>query len=158
MIVGITVVLAAACFGSFITWLLLRRRPGFSKPRDYSSINHHAKVHTFRLCTMLLAWILLVATFIFYPKYIAQSLRAFSHGVEIRHIGIRYANFVTGAGDGLDVELMQGFAKRIGVSYKLVYSDFYSVSLWLSSLPISTRSPLQDGQQAAAGISVSTMR
>lgn len=22
---------------------------------------------------------------------------------------------------------MQGFAKRIGVSYKLVYSDFYSV-------------------------------
>jgi ABC-type amino acid transport substrate-binding protein len=46
---------------------------------------------------------------------------------ELRHIGIRYANFVTGAGDGLDVELMQGFAKRIGVSYKLVYSDFYSV-------------------------------
>jgi Bacterial extracellular solute-binding proteins, family 3 len=46
---------------------------------------------------------------------------------EIRHIGIRYANFVTGAGDGLDVELMQGFANRIGVSYKLVYSDFYSV-------------------------------
>jgi len=46
---------------------------------------------------------------------------------EIRHIGIRYANFVTGAGDGLDVELMEGFAKRIGVSYKLVYSDFYSV-------------------------------
>jgi ABC-type amino acid transport substrate-binding protein len=46
---------------------------------------------------------------------------------EIRHIGIRYANFVTGAGDGLDVELMQGFAKRIGVSYMLVYSDFYSV-------------------------------
>lgn len=34
---------------------------------------------------------------------------------------------MTGAGDGLDVELMQGFAKRIGVSYKLVYSDFYSV-------------------------------
>src|SRR6202140_5959802 len=46
---------------------------------------------------------------------------------ENRHIGIRYANFVTGAGDGLDVELMLGFAKRIGVSYKLVYSDFYSV-------------------------------
>jgi ABC-type amino acid transport substrate-binding protein len=46
---------------------------------------------------------------------------------EIRHLGIRYANFVTGAGDGLDVELMQGFAKRIGVRYKLVYSDFYSV-------------------------------
>jgi ABC-type amino acid transport substrate-binding protein len=46
---------------------------------------------------------------------------------ELRHLGIRYANFVTGAGDGLDVELMQGFAKEIGVEYKLVYSDFYHV-------------------------------
>ena len=30
-------------------------------------------------------------------------------------------------GDGLDVEIMQGFAKRLGVRYKLVYSDFYNV-------------------------------
>ncbi len=57
----------------------------------------------------------------------AADLAEIKHRGEIRHIGIRYANFVTGAGDGLDVELMQGFAKRIGVSYKLVYSDFYSV-------------------------------
>ncbi|MEY2631858.1 MAG: hypothetical protein RIR00_512 [Pseudomonadota bacterium] len=46
---------------------------------------------------------------------------------ELRHLGIRYANFVTGAGDGFEVELMQGFAKSIGVRYQLVYSDFYSV-------------------------------
>lgn len=46
---------------------------------------------------------------------------------ELRHIGIRYANFVTGDGDGLDVELVQGFAKHIGVRYRLVYSDFYNV-------------------------------
>ena len=46
---------------------------------------------------------------------------------ELRHLGIKYANFVTGAGDGFDVELAQGFAKEIGVQYKLVYSDFYSV-------------------------------
>ena len=46
---------------------------------------------------------------------------------ELRHIGIPYANFVTGAGDGFDVELMQGFAQKIGVKYKLVYSDFYNV-------------------------------
>jgi hypothetical protein len=57
----------------------------------------------------------------------AADLAEIKERGEIRHIGIRYANFVTGAGDGLDVELMQGFAKRIGVSYKLVYSDFYSV-------------------------------
>ena len=46
---------------------------------------------------------------------------------ELRHIGIRYANFVTGAGDGFDVELVQGFAKHLGVKYTLVYSDFYNV-------------------------------
>jgi hypothetical protein len=45
----------------------------------------------------------------------------------LRHLGIRYANFVTGTGDGFDVELVQGFAKYIGVKYQLVYSDFYNV-------------------------------
>ena len=46
---------------------------------------------------------------------------------ELRHLGIKYANFVTGAGDGFDVELTKGFAKSLGVKYQLVYSDFYSV-------------------------------
>ena len=46
---------------------------------------------------------------------------------ELRHLGIRYANFVTGAGDGFDVELTRGFAEHIGVKYRLVYSDFYNV-------------------------------
>ncbi len=46
---------------------------------------------------------------------------------ELRHLGINYANFVTGTGDGFDVELVQGFAKHIGVKYKLVPTDFVSV-------------------------------
>lgn len=46
---------------------------------------------------------------------------------ELRHLGIRYANFVTGAGDGLEVELVQGFAKRLGVKYTFVLTDFYAV-------------------------------
>ncbi|MTW21607.1 transporter substrate-binding domain-containing protein [Allochromatium palmeri] len=46
---------------------------------------------------------------------------------ELRHLGIRYANFVTGTGDGFDAELTQGFADYLGVDYTLVYSDFYSV-------------------------------
>lgn len=65
--------------------------------------------------------------FLFATSGSAADLAEIKQRGEIRHLGIRYANFVTGAGDGLDVELMQGFAKRIGVSYKLVYSDFYSV-------------------------------
>jgi ABC-type amino acid transport substrate-binding protein len=46
---------------------------------------------------------------------------------ELRHLGIVYANFVTGAGDGLDVELVRGFAQHIGVKYTLVPTDFYNV-------------------------------
>jgi ABC-type amino acid transport substrate-binding protein len=45
----------------------------------------------------------------------------------LRHIGIQYANFVTKEGEGLDVELVRGFARHIGVRYELVLSDFYHV-------------------------------
>ncbi|MFA6314049.1 MAG: transporter substrate-binding domain-containing protein [Sterolibacterium sp.] len=57
----------------------------------------------------------------------AADLKDIQARGEIRHLGIRYANFVTGEGDGFDVELVQGFARHIGVKYRLVYSDFYSV-------------------------------
>ena len=57
----------------------------------------------------------------------ATDLKEIQARGELRHLGIRYANFVTGAGDGFDVELTQGFAKHIGVKYTLVYSDFYNV-------------------------------
>lgn len=43
---------------------------------------------------------------------------------ELRHIGIPYANFVTGSGDGLDVEIMRGFAAELGVRYVFVPSDW----------------------------------
>ncbi len=45
----------------------------------------------------------------------------------IRHLGIPYANFVTGSGDGLDVELMQGFASHLGAGYQFVATDWQHV-------------------------------
>ncbi|MEI6545610.1 MAG: transporter substrate-binding domain-containing protein [Burkholderiales bacterium] len=57
----------------------------------------------------------------------AADLKEIQARGELRHLGIRYANFVTGAGDGFDVELTQGFAQHIGVKYTLVYTDFYNV-------------------------------
>jgi ABC-type amino acid transport substrate-binding protein len=39
---------------------------------------------------------------------------------ELRHLGVPYANFVTGSGDGLDVDLVKLFAKHLGVRYKWV--------------------------------------
>jgi ABC-type amino acid transport substrate-binding protein len=42
----------------------------------------------------------------------------------IRHLGIPYANFVTGDGDGMDVELMQMFARSQGVRYEYVKTNW----------------------------------
>ena len=53
-----------------------------------------------------------------------QDIRA--RGV-LRHLGIPYANFVTGSGDGFDVELMQGFARELGVRYEFVQSNWNDV-------------------------------
>jgi ABC-type amino acid transport substrate-binding protein len=42
----------------------------------------------------------------------------------LRHLGIPYANFVTGAGDGMDVDLMRAFAEHLGVRYEFVQTDW----------------------------------
>ncbi|MFZ4438304.1 MAG: transporter substrate-binding domain-containing protein [Syntrophales bacterium] len=45
----------------------------------------------------------------------------------LRHLGIPYANFVSGSGDGMDVVLMQQFAADIGVKYEYVMTDWGTV-------------------------------
>jgi ABC-type amino acid transport substrate-binding protein len=70
----------------------------------------------------LVATVVLVST-----NAMASDLADIKSRGELRHLGIKYANFVTGAGDGFDVELMQGFARHIDVKYQLVYSNFYNV-------------------------------
>lgn len=66
---------------------------------------------------------------------------------ELRHLGVRYANFVTGAGDGFDVELVQGFARHLGVRYTLVYSDFYTVIRDLLGRDVAVK----DGKASLSG-------
>lgn len=70
--------------------------------------------------TGLLSCLLLVATGSAHGKDLDDILEA---GV-LRHLGIPYANFVTGSGDGLDVELVQGFAEHLGVRYEFVQTDW----------------------------------
>lgn len=45
---------------------------------------------------------------------------------KLRHLGIPYANFVTGGGDGMDVELVSLFASHLGVRYEFVKTDWGS--------------------------------
>ncbi len=42
----------------------------------------------------------------------------------LKHLGIPYANFVSGAGDGMDVEMMKMFADYLGVKYEFVKTDW----------------------------------
>jgi len=43
------------------------------------------------------------------------------------HLGIPYANFVTGSGDGLDVEVVKLFAEHLGVRYEYVNTSWTTV-------------------------------
>jgi ABC-type amino acid transport substrate-binding protein len=45
----------------------------------------------------------------------------------LRHLAIPYANFYTGRGDGLDVEMIKGFAKELGVGYELIETSWKNV-------------------------------
>ena len=54
----------------------------------------------------------------------AEDLPAIKQKGVLRHLGVPYANFVSGAGDGLDVELMQMFARHIGVRYEYIKTDW----------------------------------
>jgi ABC-type amino acid transport substrate-binding protein len=45
----------------------------------------------------------------------------------LRHLGVPYANFVTGSGDGLDVEVVGLFAKHLGVRYEYVKTSWDTV-------------------------------
>jgi ABC-type amino acid transport substrate-binding protein len=78
----------------------------------------------------LLNWLgaaLLVASTFTAGRAMADDLDNVLARGELRHLGINYANFVTGAGDGFDVELAKGFAKHLGVKYTFVQTDFYNV-------------------------------
>lgn len=46
---------------------------------------------------------------------------------ELRHIGVRYAKFVTGSGDGFSSDLIRLFAEDLGVRYVLVDSTWETV-------------------------------
>ena len=70
---------------------------------------------------LLLLWLVLAA-----PLPARDLAQVREDGV-LRHLGIPYANFVTGSGDGLDVELIKGFAHHLGVRYEFVPTSWETV-------------------------------
>jgi len=52
------------------------------RKRDYSGLKHHAKVHSFRIVTAILAWVLIGVAFSYRPDWIKWALRAATPGIE----------------------------------------------------------------------------
>jgi len=68
---------------------------------------------------------------------------------ELRHLGIRYANFVAGPDHGLDVEVVRLFAAELGVAYVLVETD------WERIIPeLLGREVIREGAGARTGAPV----
>lgn len=69
-----------------------------------------------------------IAVFISLPGFAtAADLAEIKAKGVVRHLGIPYANFVTGSGDGMEVELTQKFAEHLGVKYEFVKSEWSTV-------------------------------
>jgi ABC-type amino acid transport substrate-binding protein len=65
----------------------------------------------------------------------------------LRHLGVPYANFITGQGDGLDLELMQRFAASLNLKYRYVETS------WGDVIPdlIGKRFRISDGRMEKTG-------
>jgi len=56
-----------------------------------------------------------------------NDLEAIRERGVLRHLGVPYANFVTGTGNGLSVEVMHLFSKHLGVKYQYVQTSWADV-------------------------------
>jgi ABC-type amino acid transport substrate-binding protein len=74
----------------------------------------------------LTVWIVcaLMILFLASDTTVAGDLAEIKQRGVLRHLGVPYANFVTGSGDGLDVELIRLFAEHLGVKYRYVKTDW----------------------------------
>ncbi len=49
---------------------------------DFSGFRRHAKVHSFRIITAVLAWVFIGVAFYYRPDWIKWGLRTATHGIE----------------------------------------------------------------------------
>ncbi len=79
------------------------------------------------LSGMRVFYLVLLAALIMGGTAGARSVDEVKKAGVLRHLGIPYANFVSGAGDGMDVELIQRFATHLGVKYEYVKTDWAAI-------------------------------
>ncbi|MBF0205345.1 MAG: transporter substrate-binding domain-containing protein [Oligoflexia bacterium] len=59
-----------------------------------------------------------------FDRSYASDLTTIKKNGVLRHLGIPYANFVTGSGDGMSVEIVKLFAQKLNVKYEYVEVDW----------------------------------
>ncbi len=69
------------------------------------------------IMTFMVAWLVIV------PHSMADLDEIKARG-ELRHLGVPYANFVTGDGEGLDARILKMYSDRIGVKYRYIKEDW----------------------------------
>ncbi|MGE4297302.1 MAG: transporter substrate-binding domain-containing protein [Desulfovibrionaceae bacterium] len=76
---------------------------------------------------MLLLLCIVAAQLMGSTHVMADDLKDIKARGEIRHLGIPYANFIIGQGDGLEVEVVKLFARHLGVQYRFVQTNWGTV-------------------------------
>ena len=64
---------------------------------------------------------------VFMTAATAQDLSDIRERGVLRHLGVPYARFVISHDEGLDIEIVQRFARYLGVRYEYVATDWYNV-------------------------------
>jgi ABC-type amino acid transport substrate-binding protein len=95
---------------------------------EMKGLSESKQSYCFRLNTVTTIYAVWIALLFAFPvsSHGADLEEIQKRGVMI-HLGLPYANFVTGSGDGLDVELMEAFAQYLGVRYQYVSSSWQDV-------------------------------
>lgn len=77
----------------------------------------------------IIGWaaVTVASAFVFVNTAGADGLKHVLKTGKLRHLGIPYAQFVTNEHRGLDVELMEQFAKYLGVEYQFVESSWQTI-------------------------------
>lgn len=99
--------------------------------------NANGKSHLPRMISWTGAFVMLVMIFVVSAS--GADLAEIKERGVLRHLGVPYANFVTGSGDGLDVELVTLFAQYLGVRYEYVRTLWKDVIGDLSGKKVNPR-------------------
>ncbi len=78
----------------------------------------------------------IIAILLAVSAFVYADLGQIKESGVLRHLGIPYSNFVTGDGDGLDVEIIKLYTNEIGVKYEHVPTSWETVISDLSGKKI----------------------